>query len=312
MGDNLNVVRSNVARPWTWTNHFSSGNTDAAAPSTTSLDLLNSILSSSDDSIKQKLASPPLWSTLSLNISFTPQLPKGRRPRIKKLIFKATTSTWAAPTTQRVLDVRCVGAKVDLTCSPADLDGRGNGFGNIYRIYSSKASVKLTAPAVFGNKNFSRWKVVDNDASRIYEKESITLQLNSHTLVYCYYEADDEGVEEVAVTSLESAKLEKLAVAEAGKDKNLMTNINRFLESQAAPASKPAKNTSRKKAAKGKSSASTAAKQTADNTALIRIAPKASAQVVGSSSDSDDVTVLESQDGWRKVMVGSVVGYSKE
>ena len=312
VSDNLYVVRSNTARPWTWTKHFSNNMIDDAGPSTSSLDLLNSILSSSDDSIKQKLASAPLWSDLNLKISFTPQLAKNKRPRIKKLIFKATTSTWAAPATQRVLDVRCFGAKVDVNCTPNDLGGRGNGFGNLYRIYATRASVKLKAPLQTGEQNFSHWKVLNNDAVEIYHKENVTIHLSSHTQAYCYYESQDEVRVEAEVSLLDNPKLAKLAVAEASADKKLLAKMNDYIETQSAlkKQARSVAKTEKRKAEKKRVVAKK--KASVDHSALIRIAPAKNAQVIEAVSNVDKVTVLDETESWQKVQLGSVVGYLKK
>ncbi len=191
--ESLYVVRSDAPRVWSWTYHFSDKSMNASEPSTSSLDLLNALLQSSDKEIKQKLASPPSWSDIELSISFTPPLPKTKRPRLSKLMFKAISDSLPAPDTQRVLDVRSVGACALMECSPGDLANRSSGYGNLYRIYPPRAKVKLQAPGVIGRMNFSHWEIIDEESMRTLHNEKITLQMGSNTLIYCHFKADNEA-----------------------------------------------------------------------------------------------------------------------
>jgi hypothetical protein len=187
-GEHLYAVRSDAPRVWSWTYHFSNGSVEADVPSLSSLDLLNMILKSDDESIKQKLAAPPAWSELTINLEFSPPIAPEKRPALKSLIFVCKVDSLQSPDAQRVLDVRAEGASAHLAISPADLAGRGEGYGDSYRIYSKADKVKLEAPPQIGGRPFSHWDILASKSYRKETKSQIELVLDSDTLAYIRYQ----------------------------------------------------------------------------------------------------------------------------
>jgi hypothetical protein len=96
-----------------------------------------------------------------------------------------------------VLDVRMHGRYVPLLeCSPDDTNGRGNGYGNIYRIYPRGTRVELSAPPHYGKKTFSHWEVIDNvdtmEPREVHEHVLEIEKIDHNMQVFCSYEEREE------------------------------------------------------------------------------------------------------------------------
>jgi cell fate (sporulation/competence/biofilm development) regulator YlbF (YheA/YmcA/DUF963 family) len=186
-GEHLYAVRSDAPRVWTWTYHFSDRTLQPSVPSLSSLDLLNMLLQTDSDTIKQKLAAPPAWSGLTIELEFSPPIPIDRRPALESLLFLCAVESLPVSSAQCVLDVRTEAASERIGIQPADLAGRGYGVGASYRIYGNGASVSLTAPARLGERPFSHWDILSSETQRREEKPGVEVRLASNTLAYCRF-----------------------------------------------------------------------------------------------------------------------------
>jgi hypothetical protein len=288
VGERLYAVRSDAPIIWSWTYHFSNGKAIPTVPSVASLDLLNMILQTSDTELKQKLANPPAWSDLVLQIQFPQTL--RNRPRIARLLFSVSCDYRPAPDEQRVLDIRCAGADAELECLPADLGGRAAGFGRLYRIYVAGARAELKAPVTAGGMNFAGWDVMDGTVSA-NDNPNLALDVKRNTLINCRYQRKTAMA---AVTQpLTEERIQSIVAAE--------------------------KTTRGKKAVlKVLSSAPSAAPGTTSTTAepasprLIRTGASLDDAVIAEVLPGENPTVLEpagKQAGWAKVLFRGTIGY---
>lgn len=215
-GEHLYAVRSDAPRVWSWTYHFSDQSLKASVPSISSLDLLNILLESDNDEIKQKLAAPPAWSELTIDVEFSPPLAPDRRPALETLVLACIVESAPAPASQKVLDIRGASDAECVSVTPADLAGRNYGFGDVYRIYGNSASVRLQAAAALGDRPFSHWEVVSSESSGSPHKETkaeIEIKLDSDTLAYCRYKSEQEtGFELMASAGLTDVRAPKHAL----------------------------------------------------------------------------------------------------
>jgi hypothetical protein len=285
-GEHLYAVRSDAPRVWSWTYHFSDGSVTADAPQLDSLDLLNMILKSDDVSIKQKLASPPAWSELTIKLEFTPPLAPEKRPALKSLIFVCKVDSLQSPDEQRVLDVRAEGASAHVVISPADLAGRSDGYGDSYRVYSKAGKVKLEAPPQIGGRPFSHWDILASASYRKEEKSQIELVLNTDTLAYSRYQPPVSSGSTIMKLLAESdpkmieAQLDDAEQAAAAK--LLVTAKHAPLEDEEA----------------------------GGEALLIRAGADASQPIIGLVPEGEKPTVLEETAGdWMKVGYRGLVGY---
>ena len=187
-GEHLYAVRSDAPRLWKWTYHFSDGRQQPSVPSISSLDLLNLLLDTTDAGIKQKLAAPPGWSDLTINLEFSPPLLPENRPLLESLMFVCTVESVPAPSQHRILDVRAGGTYERMAISPVDLAGRGDGFGDSYRIYNKAAKVTIKAPPKIGGRSFAYWEVLTGGTHRTDDKPSVDVVLDANALVTCHYQ----------------------------------------------------------------------------------------------------------------------------
>jgi hypothetical protein len=282
-GERLYAVRSDAPRVWSWIHHFSDGSRQARVPSLSTLDLLNMLLESDDNEIKQKLAAPPAWSELTIDVEFSPPIAPDLRPKIESLVFACTVESVPAPGSQKVLDIRGASISECVSIAPADLAGRSYGFGDIYRIYGNAATVKLKAPAALGDRPFSHWDVVSSESSRTERKAEIDIRLDSNTLTYCRYKSEYQtsftlrdhvgGKDVEEIERVVGSKEQALAV------KELLAN------------------------------AGPPALQAPRQALLIHAGPAAGQPVIGLLPEGESPTVLEESGGWGKVAFEGLVGY---
>ncbi|MGE5341218.1 MAG: leucine-rich repeat domain-containing protein [Candidatus Omnitrophota bacterium] len=73
--------------------------------------------------------------------------------------------------------------EIDITVSPADESGRGNGTTEFERSYLSGTEVTLTAPEKAGTKVFSKWNVKGDDR----KSQTITVKMDSDKMAHAIY-----------------------------------------------------------------------------------------------------------------------------
>jgi hypothetical protein len=283
--EHLYAVRGDAPRLWTWTYHFSTHKVEQSVPSVAALDLLNLLLADSSDTIKQRLAAPPAWSGVTIELEFSPPLPPARRPRLTSLLFDCTVESHAAPDAQCVLDIRGAAPAAPTVMTPADLAGRSAGFGSAYRIYGKAARVTLTAPAQMGDRPFSHWEILDGKTLTRVEKPNTDIVLDAHTWAYCRY------APETSETSL-------LADRFSGRDQQAIAAEVRDPAQAAAAVTVIARAPQRVKAVP------------LSTGRVLRAAARADAPVIGLVEEGDRPAVLaEAGEGWSKVAYQGLIGY---
>ncbi|MGE0679516.1 MAG: hypothetical protein AB7P69_01220 [Candidatus Binatia bacterium] len=192
------------------------------------------------------------------------------------------------------MDIRCAGVGAVVNCSPSDLAGRSDGYGNLYRMYPPNAVVTLQAPPVVGRMHFSRWEVIDRQSLHPYTEETITVKLSDNTLIYCRYRPGNE-VETEVVHTLREEDISSIAATETeGVGREAVANFLHTTRRAVAPAA--------------------ALATIAKSERLIRAGANADSPVTGIVPKGLTPTVLESalgQKGWDKVLYRSVVGYMR-
>ena len=104
----LYAVYSDLPPKWSWT-CLASGEVRASEPSKGAEDMLNLVLGSGAEQIKQKVSLPPVWSDLSIRVLYSPALPTAQRPVITRLYFEFGCDVTSAPDHQRVVNVQSLG-----------------------------------------------------------------------------------------------------------------------------------------------------------------------------------------------------------
>jgi hypothetical protein len=178
---------------WGVTYHFGGKKkVDRICPSQASLELLDSLLGNTNKSIQEKIAQPAAWT--DIKVRFARHV---HAPVLKSVILKWSLNWTLADDDYCVLDVRVHGRYVPLLeCSPDDTNGRGNGYGNIYRIYPRGTRVELSAPPHYGKKTFSHWEVIDNvdtmEPREVHEHVLEIEKIDHNMQVFCSYEEREE------------------------------------------------------------------------------------------------------------------------
>lgn len=285
-GEHLYAVRSDAPRVWTWTYHFSDKSLKPSVPSLTSLDLLNILLESDSDTIKQKLAAPAAWSSLMINLDFSPAITPEKRPVLKRIMFVCNVESLSSSSAQRVLDIRAEGASEGVTISPADLAGRGLGYGDSYRIYNKADKVALVAPSKIGTRSFSHWDILASETHHRESSEKVDLVLDTDTLAYCRYQPMVNG----SGARKRSAPRKVAAIGgeldEAGEAAPVHAlKANPEHDAQQPPA-------------------------TTDKALPLHAGADANQPVIGLVADGEQPTLLaEDAGGWKKVAYKGLVGY---
>jgi hypothetical protein len=161
--------------------HFASKTIDQAKPSKFSEDLMNLILNDVGDTIRQKLAMPSAWTTLTLTAGFN--LDDGvAAPKIKRLDFSMVVSGLKAPR-QIVLE-----AHASDGCSPITMDG--NSYAEIYRVVDrSGGTVELSVdPQPAKGVKFRQWSIRQGGQPRVEKEPRLKIDLKTHARVVAEFD----------------------------------------------------------------------------------------------------------------------------
>ncbi|MDP3850554.1 MAG: Ig-like domain-containing protein, partial [Luteolibacter sp.] len=93
------------------------------------------------------------------------------------------------PTTRSLAVTSTPAGGVNMTLSPVDRFGNGNGLAGMIRSYAMGSSVTVTAPASIPGKNFVKWQ--KNGADMPGSNLAITVAMNSDHALNAVYEVDD-------------------------------------------------------------------------------------------------------------------------
>ncbi|MBC8003080.1 MAG: tandem-95 repeat protein, partial [Opitutaceae bacterium] len=99
------------------------------------------------------------------------------------------------PATLAVTSTANAGANITIT--PADLNGIGNGPTGLIRSYDAGTAVTLTAPATASGKNFLRWQI--NGANIAGTNRTATVTLDENTRFNAVYDSSGGAIAPVAV-----------------------------------------------------------------------------------------------------------------
>ncbi|MDB5469730.1 MAG: hypothetical protein JWR84_1290 [Caulobacter sp.] len=141
--EHLFGVRRDKPMVWSWGYGFSGRKISPSLPSPSALDLLNMILQTTDQGVRQKLSLPPVWTNLDLEVAFS-DLPSGAEPpKISKLVLSFQVEWSPAKQGQVVLDVRSNRPDAEIVLNRADLGTRKDGQGGFQRVFGRGSSVEL-------------------------------------------------------------------------------------------------------------------------------------------------------------------------
>ncbi|MDA0525774.1 hypothetical protein [Methanococcoides alaskense] len=277
----LYSVYSDETRKWSWT-LLASGEIRASEISKGNEDVLDLVLGSGAENIKQKVSLPPVWSDLSINVLYSPELRMNQRPRITKLYFEFSSDVTSAPDDQRVLNVQSLGSTPGavIKCSP-DLANRSDGFYRMIRIFSKGDSVRLNVPSHVAGSAFDAWDIVGRQINRIGVKQTeVDIKIDEHVLAQCHWSRYQDQIQPIVLS--QTLVFEDIAeIAENHEDENIRRELMDFLS--AAP---PVRDFP------------------------IRVEASDIASVVGVVPTLNDADLLEEGDeGWKLVNYRGIVGW---
>jgi hypothetical protein len=280
--ESLCAVYSEAPVRWNWT-YSRGGPPDKSRPSKSAEDLLDFILGAGSDRIRQKIASPPFWSRLVIQVRYLPGLDESAAPRITMLNFRLSTDVTPAPDTQHVLVVHPVGpsAGIIVECAPEDLAGRGPGVGHFMRIFDRGADVRLGVPAFSAGASFDHWQLIGTGQPDVAEPEVSGIRMKKDVIANAHWVRSHERVTSFLLTP------EELAVAAGTYPEEELA----LLMQERIPAGRMA--------AGGP-----------DAGGLIRVEPGEDASIVGAVPRGGEPDLLRlGEDGWREVNYRGVAGW---
>lgn len=175
--------------------HFGTDTTEAICPSKASLELLDTLLGDTKKTktIKEKIAKPAAWTDVTIRYTRFVQAPP-----LKSVRLHVSCNWREADKEYFALDVRMQDQDNPfLNCSPPDVNGRGDGFGQIFRMYPKGTKIQLTAPENFGTRAFAHWQVFDNtDTMEPRDAYGAVLEIASiehNMMVRCVYREQVES-----------------------------------------------------------------------------------------------------------------------
>ena len=162
--------------------HFESKEYEQPKQSEFWQDLMDLILGKAGATIRQKLAMPSAWSTLTLRANFS-RIGAVSAPKIKRIAFSMTVSSLVAPRQQIVLEARSSNG-----ASPIAMDG--NPYVEIYRVVDrGGASVELSVdPTPANGAKFRQWNIRQGGQPRTATEPKLKLELKTHAQVEAQFD----------------------------------------------------------------------------------------------------------------------------
>ena len=280
--ESLCAVYSEAPVRWNWT-YSRGGPPDKSLPSKSAEDLLDFILGAGSDRIRQKIASPPFWSRLVIQVRYLPGLDETAAPRITMLNFGLSTDVTPAPDSQHVLVVHPVGpaAGTIVECAPEDLAGRGPGVGHFMRIFDRGADVRLDIPAFPAGASFDHWQLIGTGQPDVAEPEVSGIKLKKDVIANAHWVHSHERIASFLLSP------EDLTVpADLHADDKLALRMDERVSAGRLTAGGP------------------------DAGGLIRVEPRDDASIVGAVPPGVEPDQLRlGEDGWREVNYRGVAGW---
>jgi hypothetical protein len=291
-GHQLYSVYSDEPLNWSWT--MPEGKIEPGKRSKASEDVLDYILGKGAGKIRQKVATPPVWSDLTVSLSYSLDFPAGESPRLTRLYFLFDCDAGFAPANQRVLNVRSLGAMPGavITCTP-DLAKRADGFNQMVRIYDKGTAATLSVPEHVGGAVFDSWDTVSRQNSEAgVKKREVKVKLDEHFLAQCHWTpvraADEPVVSELEITP---RALKSYMNTQDGIGKREKAQIESMLLQSGLDA--------------GKASAEPAAPRDLP----IRTEATVRATVIGVAPTLEEAEVLEDGKRWKRINYRGIVGW---
>jgi hypothetical protein len=282
--ENLYSVYSDIPREWSST-YLPSGEIIESKPSLENEDILNFLLGEKAQEIKQKVSLPPVWSDLSINVSYSPALLKNQRPRITKLFLEFSVNALPAPENQRVLSVQSIGSMAGavIKCSP-DLAKRSDGLCPMVRIFDKGTSVHLDVFSPVAESTFDSWDIIGGKTDQVgFKQTNVNFQIDDHVIALCHWNFYQNKIQPTVVSHIiDTLALKDIAkIAESHEDENTRRELKAFLS---------------------------APPQVRD--LLMRVEASENASVTGLIPTLSDADILdEKMNGWKKVNYRGIVGW---
>ncbi|MES1975356.1 MAG: hypothetical protein V4472_23090 [Pseudomonadota bacterium] len=183
--DQLYGLRLPVSLVKSYRYHFADRQISQAQQSALAKDLINLILDDSDEKIKQKMAMPSAWTTLTLKAAFNLRGSKPA-PKIKRLDFAMVVSSVKAKSRQVVLDV----ASSDGFTALAMPGVSAERFSETYRIFDGKrGETEIAVATPPDGARLARWVIQQGGKSMEKTGPSITLPIDRNTRIEAVFEA---------------------------------------------------------------------------------------------------------------------------
>jgi len=162
--------------------HFESKEYEQPKQSEFWQDLMDLILGKDGASIRQKLAMPSAWSTLTLRANFN-RIGAMNAPKIKRIAFNMTISSLVAPRQQIVLEARSSDGS-----SPIVMEG--NPYVEIYRVADrAGATVELSVdPKPANGATFRQWDIRQGGQPRVVKEPKLKVELKTHARVEAQFD----------------------------------------------------------------------------------------------------------------------------
>ncbi|GAA0302071.1 hypothetical protein GCM10009087_09780 [Sphingomonas oligophenolica] len=178
--DQLYGLRLPVSLVKSYRYHFSNGSITKAQQSALAKDLMSLILDDADDKIKQKMAMPAAWTTLTLKAAFNLHGDKPA-PRIRRIDLTMIVSSVKAKSRQVVLDLAATDGFSALSVPALSAEP----LVEAYHVFDGKQgdlTISVAEPGEPGRK-LDRWVIRQGGKTSVETGQSITLPIDRNTRI---------------------------------------------------------------------------------------------------------------------------------
>ncbi len=149
---------------------------------------MNLVLDDMDEKVKQRFVLPSAWSEMRIRVRFDPM--PSSIPNITALNFTGTVSSLSVRDKQTVLHISSNIPGASILCDEISEEP----FSELYHVVkerNKKVELKLSDNR-YGKLRFDRWVIRAGSSKREATEETLSVLLDRHTKVDCYFKAPSE------------------------------------------------------------------------------------------------------------------------
>lgn len=165
-----------------------SSNTLAQKPPSQAVNSLFAVLLGINPHETLIYSQPPLWTDLTLEWAWNTGVHAGQAVEFNDVMLQFVYEYENIPASTRYLHVAADDVAPYIAVNRADRNSRQGNYAEFVRAYNSGTTVELTAPQIYGEREFQEWR--DINGATLSSQPTLNLSMNQHRAVQPVYQVN--------------------------------------------------------------------------------------------------------------------------